>query len=208
MTKQLGFHVDQSYCVGCKACQVACKDNYDLPIGVIWRRIVEYGGGNWVDKNGIQVPLNVFGYYTPMSCLHCIHPACVEVCPTGAMYKRSEDGIVLIDADKCIGCRYCEWACPYGAPQFNEEAGVMTKCTGCVDRVTEGKNPVCVDACPMRALEFGDLNELRMKYGSKRDVEPLPPSNLTDPALVLTVHKDAPPSGTGTGSIISLPEEI
>ena len=208
MTKQLGFHVDQSYCVGCKACQVACKDNYDLPIGVIWRRVIEYGGGNWVNKNGIKVPSNIFGYFTPMSCLHCQNPACVNVCPTGAMYKRSEDGIVLIDADKCIGCRYCEWACPYGAPQFNEESGLMTKCTGCVDRVTAGQNPVCVDACPMRVLEFGDLAELQKKYGTVNEVEPLPRNDITNPALVLTVHKDAQPSGTGTGSIINLPEEI
>jgi anaerobic dimethyl sulfoxide reductase subunit B (iron-sulfur subunit) len=208
MTKQLGFYVDQSTCVGCKACQVACKDNYDLPIGVIWRRVIEYGGGTWVEKDGIKVPSNIFGYFTPMSCLHCQNPACVTVCPTGAMYKREEDGIVLVNQDKCIGCRYCEWACPYGAPQFDETIGLMTKCTACVDRVAEGKDPVCVAACPMRALEFGELSALRKKHGTIDALEPLPSSDITSPSVVFTAHKDAQPSGSGTGRIINLPEEI
>jgi anaerobic dimethyl sulfoxide reductase subunit B len=208
MSKQLGFYIDTSICVGCKACQAACKDNYNLPIGVIWRRVIEYGGGSWVDKNGIKVPSNIFGYFVPLSCLHCIDPACVKVCPSGGMYKREEDGIVLVDQKKCIGCRYCEWACPYGAPQFNAEMGVMTKCTLCVERLQEGKNPVCVDACPMRAIHFGELSELQAKFGALNAIEPLPSGDLTHPALVLTAHKDAQPSGSGTGKIINFSEEI
>ncbi len=206
--KQLGFYVKSDVCVGCKACQVACKDNYDLPVGVIWRRVIEYGGGNWVERDGVQVPNHIFGYFVPMSCLHCENPACVDVCPTGAMFKRDEDGIVLIDENKCIGCRYCEWACPYGAPQFNENSGVMTKCTFCADKVSAGGEPVCVAACPMRALEFGELSELRAKHGSLNAIEPLPASQITKPSLVLEPHRDAEPSGKGTGRILSLPEEI
>ena len=84
----------------------------------------------------------------------------------------------------------------------------MTKCNFCEDLVAQGKNPVCVDACPMRALEFGELSELRAKYGSQNAIEPLPPSNLTSPALVITPHKNAHASGKGTGQVFNLPEEL
>jgi anaerobic dimethyl sulfoxide reductase subunit B (iron-sulfur subunit) len=113
---------------------------------------------------------------------------------------------VLIDKEKCIGCRYCEWACPYGAPQFNEELGYMTKCDFCRDLQAKGENPVCVDACPMRALEVGELSELRAKYGTVNAIEPLPPAALTSPSLVVTPHKHAQASGQGTGHILSLEE--
>ncbi len=109
--------------------------------------------------------------------MHCQDPVCVNVCPTTAMSK-DENGIVSVDADKCIGCRYCEWACPYGAPQFNEAAGVMTKCNMCQDLVAEGGNPACVDACPMRALEFGDIEELQAKYGTLDGIAPLPSGEI------------------------------
>ncbi|MEO7325685.1 MAG: 4Fe-4S dicluster domain-containing protein [Dokdonella sp.] len=101
----------------------------------------------------------------PRSCLHCETPACVTVCPTGASYKRAEDGIVLVDADKCIGCQLCSWACPYGAREFSMERGTMQKCTLCVDRIynetldEEDRQPACVMACPTRARHFGDLGD-------------------------------------------------
>jgi anaerobic dimethyl sulfoxide reductase subunit B (iron-sulfur subunit) len=115
---------------------------------------------------------------------------------------------VLLDATKCIGCRYCEWSCPYGAPQFDEAAGVMTKCDFCQDLQAAGGNPACVDACVMRALEFGDLEELRAKYGDLASVEPLPQANITHPAFVMTPHKNSQPSGAGNGKLINLPEEV
>jgi Fe-S-cluster-containing dehydrogenase component len=99
----------------------------------------------------------------PKSCLHCDNASCVTACPTGASYKRAEDGIVLIDADKCIGCKLCAWACPYGAREYDEAAGVMRKCTLCVDRIYDEKlpererEPMCVAACPARARIFGDF---------------------------------------------------
>ena len=101
----------------------------------------------------------------PRSCLHCETPACVTVCPTGASYKRAEDGIVLVDEDKCIGCQLCAWACPYGAREFSAKRGVMQKCTLCVDRIYNetlepaDRQPACVKACPTRARHFGDLGD-------------------------------------------------
>jgi len=101
----------------------------------------------------------------PRSCLHCETPACVTVCPTGASYKRAEDGIVLVDADKCIGCQLCSWACPYGAREYSVERGTMQKCTLCVDRIYNetldeiDRQPACVMACPTRARHFGDLGD-------------------------------------------------
>ncbi|MCG2803044.1 MAG: dimethylsulfoxide reductase subunit B [Cellulomonas sp.] len=205
MAKQLGFHIDQTFCTGCKACQVACKDKNDLPVGVNWRRVVEYTGGGW-STDGDTVEPNVFTYYTSVSCNHCEDPICVRVCPTQAMHK-GEDGIVSVDADKCVGCRYCEWACPYSAPQFNAASGVMTKCNFCADYLAEGKDPACVAACPSRVLTFGEIDDLRETYGTVDDVEPLPDPSITKPNLVITPHRDAQRSGLGTGAIAN-PEEI
>jgi sulfite dehydrogenase (quinone) subunit SoeB len=101
----------------------------------------------------------------PRSCLHCETPDCVTVCPTGASYKRAEDGIVLVDEDKCIGCKLCSWACPYGAREYSEVRGTMQKCTLCVDRIYNesfeeyDRQPACVMACPTRARHFGDLGD-------------------------------------------------
>ena len=206
MAKQLGFYINSSLCTGCKACQASCKDKNDLPLGILWRRITQYGGGSWVKHPTIPnlaTPTNIFAYSFSMSCNHCENPACVNACPTTAMSKRA-DGVVLVNQDLCIGCRYCEWACPYGAPQFNEAKGVMTKCNFCEDLLAQGQNPACVDACVMRAIEFGDLGELRGKYGMASAIEPLPPSELTNPSVVLTPHSNAQMTGKGTGKILAL----
>jgi Fe-S-cluster-containing dehydrogenase component len=105
----------------------------------------------------------------PRSCLHCETPACVTVCPTGASYKRAEDGIVLVDESRCIGCKLCSWACPYGAREYSEVEGVMKKCTLCIDRIYNERldeaerQPACVQACPTRARHFGDLGDPESK---------------------------------------------
>ena len=206
MAKQLGFYFDQSACMGCKTCQVACKDKNDLPVGMSWRKVYQYGDINWVPQANFQVPSNPFAYSLSTACNHCENPACVNVCPAGAITKRA-DGVVLINQDQCVGCRYCEWACPYGAPQFNEAKGVMSKCTFCEDLLAKGENPACVDACPMRALDFGDIGELRAKYGNVNAIEPLPVASITQPHLVITPHRNAQETGEGTGKILDLVQE-
>lgn len=210
MGKQLGFHINSNICTGCKACQIACNDKNDLPVGLKWRNVVQYGSGSWLPhptQPGVYLPNNVYAYTVSFACMHCETPICVEVCPTTAMHKRA-DGVVLIDADKCIGCRYCEWACPYGVPQFSDTIGKMTKCNFCEDLLAKGENPACVDACVMRAIEFGDLAELRAKYGTLNAVEPLPEANLTKPSAVITPHKHSQVSGRGTGRILGLVQEV
>lgn len=193
MTKQYAFYFDSSACSGCKACQVACKDKHGLRVGILWRRVYEVTGGTWT-RSGEAWVSNVFAYNVSLACNHCELPICAEVCPTQATTKRA-DGIVLIDPEKCIGCKYCSWACPYGAPQYDAEAGHMTKCTFCADNLDAGLPPSCVAACPLRALDFGDRTELEAKYGASpepgRTIYPLPEAALTEPALVTTPHKDA-----------------
>jgi anaerobic dimethyl sulfoxide reductase subunit B len=188
--KQLGFYINLSGCSGCKACQIACKDKNDTPVGVIWRKVYEVTGGEWLQRGDALID-NTFTYYVSSACNHCSSPVCLDVCPSQAIWKREEDGIVLIDYDRCIGCRYCEWACPYGAPQYNEEVQVMTKCDFCYDYIDAGQKPACVSACQMRVLDFGEMEELRAKYGSLDDVAPLPDPDYTEPNHVFTPHRDA-----------------
>ncbi len=206
MANQFGFYFDASACMGCKTCQVACKDKNNLPVGMNWRRVYQYGSGSWVSQNGFMVPNNTFVYSMSIACNHCENAVCMQSCPTGAMMKGA-NGIVVINADQCVGCRYCEWACPYGAPQFDEAKGVMTKCNFCEDLIAQGQNPACVDACPMRAIEFGDVTELRAKYGKMDAIEPLPTASITKPSLVITPHRHAQASGKGTGKILDLVQE-
>ena len=187
--KQYAFYLDSSACSGCKACQAACKDKHNLPVGILWRRVYEVAGGGWT-RRGEAWLSTVFAYNVSLACNHCERPICVEVCPAAAITQRA-DGIVLIDERKCLGCQVCSWACPYGAPQYDEKKGHMTKCTFCVDNLDAGLPPACVAACPLRALDFGDRAELEARYGTTRVVYPLPEADLTEPSLVLTLHQDA-----------------
>ncbi|WP_058234381.1 DMSO/selenate family reductase complex B subunit [Devriesea agamarum] len=198
--RQLAFFVNQAACTGCSACQMACKDKHDLPEGVNWRRVREYTAGSTTQRADATFNQDVTTVYTSISCNHCDDPICVKVCPTTAMHK-GEDGIVSVDPNVCIGCRYCEMACPYSAPQFNPEAGVMSKCNFCADYIAAGKTPACVAACPSRALDYGEAEDLRRKYGREAGVEPLPSPSITHPNLVVHPHPDAQPSGRGTGHI-------
>ena len=205
--KQLGFSFDQAKCTGCKACQIACKDKNDLPVGVTWRRVAEYTGGGWItnEAEGTSTQ-DVYSYYTSVSCNHCEDAICMDVCPTTAM-RRGDNGIVYVDAEVCIGCKYCAMACPYSAPQYDAGKGVMTKCDFCMDRVAEGGEPACVASCPTRALSFGEIVDLRQAPGGTADVAPLPNPSITRPNLVVLPHPKAKPSGSKAGAIGN-PEEI
>ena len=189
MKKQYGFFVNSSVCSGCKTCLMACKDKHDLEQGIKWRRVYEVSGGGWTEHGGTWLS-TVFSYNLSMSCNHCDRPVCVEVCPTGAHYKR-DDGIVAIDRERCIGCRYCEWACPYGAPVYHHQAGIMTKCNLCLDNLEQGLPPACVAACPMRAIDYGEIGELIRKYGRNSPVYPLPDPALTEPNFLVKPHQHA-----------------
>ncbi len=167
---KLGLVIDLDICVGCHACAVSCKewnsgghsapltdfDPYGAhPSGVWFNRVHSF---EVVDDAG-----DARTVHFPKSCLHCDDAPCVTVCPTGASYKREEDGIVLVNADTCIGCKLCSWACPYGTREYDEDAGVMKKCTLCVDKIYNAnlepaaRVPACVSACPTGARSFGDL---------------------------------------------------
>lgn len=189
MKKQYAFYVDSSNCSGCKTCQAACIDKNNLDRGVLWRRVYEINEGEWV-KNGNAWVHKLLAYNVSLSCNHCEDALCVKNCPTTAMHK-DKGGIVTVDENKCIGCRYCEWSCPYGAPKYNEKKGVMSKCNFCIDYLEEDKEPACVAACPMRVLEFGELKELQKKYGSQNEIYPMPVSSLTNPSIVIKPHRDA-----------------
>ena len=168
---QLALVIDLNVCVGCHACVTSCKqwntsgaagpltdfDPYgEAASGTFFNRVQTFEVGEFPHTQTVHFP---------KSCLHCEDPPCVPVCPTGASYKRAEDGIVLVDYDKCIGCKYCSWACPYGARELDEDRRVMTKCTLCVDRVTDKslpeaeRKPACVLACPPGARLFGDVHD-------------------------------------------------
>lgn len=170
---KLGLVIDLDICVGCHACAVNCKewntgghaapltdkDPYGpKPIGVWFNRIHTYEASAGEGEPSRTV-------HFPKSCLHCEDAACVTVCPTGASFKREEDGIVLVNEDKCIGCKLCSWACPYGAREYDADEGVMKKCTLCIDRIYNenmeeiDRVPACVSTCPVGARHFGNLGD-------------------------------------------------
>jgi DMSO reductase iron-sulfur subunit len=193
------FHFDSRSCSGCKACQVACKDRHGLEVGILWRRVYEVSGGSW-EKQGEAWQPQVYSYNLSVACNHCERAICVEACPAGAIYQR-KDGIVLVNAERCLGCRYCSWVCPYGAPQYDFRARIMTKCNFCVDDVDAGQAPACVAACPLRVLDFGEQAELAQGKGV-RSVAPLPTEEMTRPAMFIQPHKD---TGQVEGGSLSIP---
>ena len=189
------FTFDAGFCSGCKACQAACKDKNNLPLGVLWRRVYEVTGGTW-QKDGEAWNNTVFAYNLSVACNHCIHPKCAGICPANA-YSVRKDGIVILDTSKCVGCGYCAWACPYGAPQYNAESGHMTKCNFCFDNLEQGLPPACVAACPMRTLDAVDVTEEPALIENQRalwDIPaeqhpyPLPNYSRTQPRVAVKPH--------------------
>lgn len=206
MLKKPAFHIDLATCTGCKTCMIACKDRHDLPAGVKWRRVSEFSGGGWVEAPDGTFTQDVFAYYLSVSCNHCDDPICVKVCPTTAMHKDAF-GIVKVDHDKCVGCRYCEMSCPYRAPQFNAKIGMMTKCDFCEDLQQAGQPPACVAACPARSLTFGERDELEARFGPSAQTAPLPDPAVTRPNLLVSPGRTAKSAHAATGRIRN-PEEV
>jgi DMSO reductase iron-sulfur subunit len=147
MVKQYGFYFDADRCVQCRACEVACKAANDIEPNLRRRKVVDIWAGEYPD-----ITCNFFS----LACMHCEKPACVEVCPTGAITKRADDGIVVVDRNKCNGCQECASACPYGVPQFGKD-DTMQKCDFCLGR---GREPACVATCPAGAIQYGTMEEL------------------------------------------------
>lgn len=165
--------IDLRKCVGCNACTAACKQSNATPPGIFWSRVINYETGDYPDARL---------RFLPMLCMHCQDAPCLEACPTGATY-RGEGGLVLVNDDLCVGCRYCIMACPYEARTYNPERpheyyagkglteyeqmvvigqhakGAIEKCNFCAPRLKQGKLPACVATCPSSARTFGDLED-------------------------------------------------
>jgi len=148
---QYGFYFDSERCIKCKACEIACKQWHGIKAGTVkLRRVMEVTSGAFPD---------VKRHFFSISCRQCAKAPCITACPNGAISKRAEDGIVVVDRQKCIGCRTCLDACPFGVPQYGED-GTMQKCDMCLDRLEQGQKPICAETCPTGALHWGTVEEL------------------------------------------------
>ena len=203
---QYGFHFDGQRCSGCKTCVLACKDYNDLTPEISLRNVYEYVGGSWEQGEGGLWNNSVYSYFVSVACNHCDEPACLTACPQQAISKDPATGLVTRAIDACVGCGACVAACPYGAPKVDASIGKSVKCDGCASRVAAGETPICAASCPLRALDFGPIDELREKYGELAAVAPLPDAGLTEPNLVITEPRHAQASDDETGAIGNLRE--
>jgi len=136
-------------CMQCHACEVACKSWRSIELGVKWRRVEKIWQGAYPDVKNLSASV---------ACMHCVDPVCIQVCPQDAISKRAEDGVVVVDRDKCIGCKTCLEECPFKAPAFGAD-GKMQKCDMCLNEIDyQSENPPCVATCPTKALTFGKIN--------------------------------------------------
>lgn len=159
MGKQVGFYYNQNYCIGCQACETACKNKNKLDIGIRWRVVDHFE----TTVNGRQIDR-----YLTHACMHCEQPACIAACPVKAYSKRAEDGIVVQNYEKCVGCGACVNACPYKAVSFSREKLKASKCNLCVDYLQQGEAPACVRGCPLQVLKAGAVSTMD-KEGAAKD---------------------------------------
>ena len=178
---QYGFYIDQTRCIGCYTCAVACKDWHDIEAGPAkWMRIKEIEKGKYPD---------LYLAFLPSPCFHCAEPACVKACPVDAIIKRESDGVVVVNQELCLGKTKCGLkclkVCPWEAPQFGvEENAKMQKCNLCIDRLENGKQAICVDACPVYALEVGRMEEIKKKYDYNINTEGFTSSDKLKPSVI------------------------
>jgi len=198
---QYGFYFDSTRCTGCKTCEMACKDYKDLPATIAFRKVYDYEGGSWTDAGDGIYTTDTFAYHVSLACNHCAMPACMAKCPSGAIEKDGKTGLMHIDQEKCTGVGACVTSCPYNVPVL-DDAKKAQKCDGCADRVAEGLNPICVDACPVRALEWGDIEELRAAHtGTVAGIAPMPSPDETTPSIAINPCPAAKEPGDTTGAI-------
>ena len=156
---------DITKCIGCFECVIACKNfnNLDIDVPRKWHKNDGLSSKNWT-----SIIVKEDNHYIRKQCRHCLEPACVSVCPVGALYKN-ENGAVVYDADKCMGCRYCLVACPFGIPRYDwdKPAAYVQKCNMCFDSIKHGKQPACTEACPTKATIFGDRDQLLAEAHSR-----------------------------------------
>jgi DMSO reductase iron-sulfur subunit len=150
MGKQYGFYIRTERCVQCHACELACNSANEIEQGLSWRKVIDQWCGRYPDITNRTLS---FG------CAHCGNPLCMQACPEGAISKRAEDGIVVVDPEKCTGCRTCSDACPFGVPRYGRN-GTMQKCDLCLERMERGMEPACAQTCPGEALRFGAMDDL------------------------------------------------
>ncbi len=184
---QHGFYFDQNRCIGCNACSVGCKQWNHLPPGPLkWIRVYQWEKGAFPETRV---------HVLAISCYHCEKAVCIDACPRGALYKEPKYGAVLIHKERCTGLRKCWEACPYGSISFasDDRKEIASKCTMCIDRLEEGKKPLCVMSCSMRALEFGPVEELTSRFGNLRDLKDLPPSEITRPSVIFKAREEKRP---------------
>lgn len=181
--KPQGFYFDQQACIGCRTCQIACKDKNDLKVGMLFREVKSFETGTFPEART---------YHVSATCNNCANPACVAVCPVGAMYIDEEDGTTQHDDDLCIGCQMCVNSCPYGVPKFDEELSISRKCDSCIELRANGEQPACVASCVMRALEFGPLDELVAAHPDAVDqIAVMPDASETGPSVRILVRAAA-----------------
>src|SRR4051795_4302179 len=181
---RVGFFTDTSVCIGCKACEVACKEWNNVPedglalSGMSYDNTVGLGADSWRHVAFVEqhAPVRADGVggdglrwlMASDVCKHCTHAACLDVCPTGSLF-RTEFGTVVVQEDICNGCGYCVSACPYGVIDQRRGDGRVWKCTLCYDRLTADMTPACAQACPTASIQFGPLEELRARAAGRVD---------------------------------------
>ncbi len=183
--EQYRFHFDMTKCIGCKCCVVACNEQNGNPAAINWRRVGELEGGHYP---------HVQRHHLSMGCNHCLEPSCLIGCPVEAYRKDPQTGVVIHDADTCIGCQYCTWNCSYGVPQYNAERGVVGKCDLCHNRIADGMAPACAAACPESAIaiEIVNIQEWRLDYLSA-NAPGLPSADDSISTTRITLPDNLPP---------------